>query len=197
MIKAQGSIMDPKAHVDSKVSNIPTQTVEELIDEVYEDLGGFGKLQWYAYFTLTGVMVAVWFWLYMMANLVQTPAYLCKNEQGEFVSCEASDICDADLPESDYKIDWSSTSSIHNWFVKLNLLCMPVTTYFVSIVYFLGQATTAILFARISDMYGRKKLLQIASCVCSLLWIGILVTKNPYVMIVLLFLYGTQQPILN
>ncbi len=58
------------------------RTNEEKLDDVIEQLGGFGKFQTFAYFAVSTGINSVGFWFYSLAYLTQEPGYKCQLARG-------------------------------------------------------------------------------------------------------------------
>ena len=68
---------------------------------------------------------------YNYGYLTQQPVYECLID-GEWTSdrmCTLKNICDPDSPVTDFRIDYSSPKSLHNWWQQLDLTCVPEHKY--------------------------------------------------------------------
>ena len=135
-------------------------TIDERIDQKFEEVGGFGIFQFLASIALIfGINSQAW-WMYNLAYLIEPPTYLCLIngtwKSGD--SCTIDDICQKKPYITDYKIDFDQGSgSLHNWWEKLDLLCMPEwQTHFMGTAFFVGWCSTLLWLPRLSDKHGRK-----------------------------------------
>ena len=70
-----------------------------------------------------------------------------------------------------WRIDWNSPYTLKNWVTELNLVCLPVNneneveikhdTSYIGSSYFLGMVVSIIIFPRLSEIYGRLKVLYV------------------------------------
>ena len=73
-------------------SDMP-MTMEEKGDQKFEEIGGFGRFQLYAYIAITfGINCQGW-WIYNFGFLTQSPAYLCEDNTGAWFTCTAEETC--------------------------------------------------------------------------------------------------------
>eukprot|EP00356_Strombidium_inclinatum_P005349 CAMPEP_0170484492 /NCGR_PEP_ID=MMETSP0208-20121228/3949_1 /TAXON_ID=197538 /ORGANISM="Strombidium inclinatum, Strain S3" /LENGTH=140 /DNA_ID=CAMNT_0010757833 /DNA_START=90 /DNA_END=512 /DNA_ORIENTATION=- len=87
------------------------------------------------------------------------PDYECKvGDQWE--PCDRqTDICDAELPSDEWRIDYTSKSSYRNWVDpdKLDLTCTSkLDISLIASGYFLGFAVSSAIIPILSDKFGRK-----------------------------------------
>ena len=70
---------------------------EEKLDDVIEQLGGFGKFQTFAYLAVSTGINSVGFWFYQLGYLMQEPKYKCNLTPGSDQSiCTSENICEKD-----------------------------------------------------------------------------------------------------
>jgi MFS family permease len=78
-----------------------------------------------------------------------------------------------------YEIDWNSDVSLHNWMTDLNLMCTePYIIGLLGAISFISFSFGSILFTGISDKYGRRPVVIIASLVTPLGAFSTLFAKN-------------------
>ena len=121
--------------------------------------GGCGRFQLFICATLvmgfsTGGQI-----VYGLEFLEVYPDYLCRNTTSlslnyDWFKCDRDFICDNDLPVNDWRIDYDSPDSYHNWVDpnKLNLTCVPKSLIgSIGSVYFFGFAISAGITPYLSD----------------------------------------------
>ena len=98
------------------------ETKKELVDYLYEQTGGYGKMQFYIFFVMSSGMVCCSVFAYQLSFLTQDPTYDCVlqgNPPADF-KCDRHSVCD----DSPYiKSAVISEDSIKNWMGKLDLYC--------------------------------------------------------------------------
>ena len=131
--------------------------------------GDFGKYQK----IVTAVTIAIGSIPFCLtipySALTKLPAFLCKNENGEYTSCEFNKetFCTG-------KVDFikDKKNSVDNFAYDLDLYCDR--EFFISIyssLFFLGAMLSTVLMAPIPDKYGRKLVFQILQvCLCIILF---------------------------
>ena len=72
--------------------------------------------------------------------------------------CTIANICAHDSSITEYKIDFTDSSSLNNWWEKLDLICEPSWTYdAIGSVFFIGWCCTLLWVPLLSDKHTRKK----------------------------------------
>lgn len=87
--------------------------------------------------------------------------YFCTyaDRPGESVSCKPADFCNNPNVLS-YTPNMALESSYDNWVSKLDLACAtPSEVGLLGSAYFIGWIATLSFLPRISDLYGRQKLI--------------------------------------
>ena len=71
-------------------------TLEEKVDQIYEDVGGCGPFQVFVYFAIAFGMSAPSFFIYQIGYLDQKPSdYICTYEsETNMPACTVDNICD-------------------------------------------------------------------------------------------------------
>ena len=96
--------------------------------------------------------------IYGFELAVREPKYLCLEEVGDdptnnWSTCSPQDICSSNL---NYKVDQYDDLYFHNWYIQLNLICEPRTSYtIIASIYFLGYGLGVVLYW-MPDKIGRK-----------------------------------------
>ena len=140
--------------------NDDSLTTHEKIDRKYEALGGFSWTQLIAILALgVGGDSALW----IISNLgyfTQQPAYQCLVDGNIWISggiCTVQNICDEDPQIKEYRIDYSDSKTLDNWWFKLDLQCKEKWEYqSIASMYFLGYCCTLLWVPLLSDKYSRK-----------------------------------------
>ena len=93
------------------------KSAEDKLDDCIEQLGGFGKFQLFAYFSVSASINSVGFWFYQLAYLMQEPKYKCEIQAGVSADgiCTSENICAKDSRILRWEIDWDHENSLHNW----------------------------------------------------------------------------------
>ena len=144
------------------------ERIEENINELLDQLGGFNKFQIFAYIAIiVGMDGPNWF-CYSIGYLIQKPdVYLCTYTDGitppEDI-CTVENICDGDPRIASWEADPNDSQTLNNWQQQLDLTCVP--NWKVGMIggsTFLGWSLTLLWLPRLADQYGRKK--QFWGCV--------------------------------
>ena len=105
--------------------------------------------------------------------------------------CTEKNICDHDPRIAHSEIDWSSSDSLHNWYDKLDLKCVPGWKVgLISSLSFIGSLVTLPWVPRLADKYGRKPLVFITNIFQTIGYTMVMFTHSLYVMIAAAFIYG-------
>ena len=162
-----------------------------MVDKTFEDIGGFGRFQAFAYISISFGINCIGWWLYSLGYLIQEPEYECKINEKWITGddCTVKKICAGDI--KDYKINWDAENSMHNWWEKLDLLCQPDwKRNSIGTAFFIGWAFTLLWIPLLSDKHNRKKFFiggNIADIICLSL---MLFTSSVNVVITLAFMMG-------
>jgi MFS family permease len=100
-------------------------------------------------------------------------------------------------------VDYSKETSLHNWVSDLQLECKSYSIIlinqigvsktkigFIGSSLFIGWTIAAIFLARVSDVYGRKRVFIYSMIGNDLAYLGLIISRNIDVNIVLIFLMG-------
>ena len=103
--------------------------------------------------------------LFSLPFMEAYPDYQCRqfdkvSKSWTWQACSREDICSKNIPESFWRIDYSSPNSFVNWVGpdKLDLTCTKKV--FIGLIgssYFIGFAISSVFVPRYADLYGRKK----------------------------------------
>ena len=170
-------------------------TPEDRIDRLFEEAGGCGLFQVFAYVAIAiGMSAPSWF-IYEFGYLTQAPdAYVCTYAAGVTPDpsiCTKENICDDDPRIASWEADPDSPDTLDNWQQKLDLTC--VDSWKISMIgasLFIGMAVTLLWLPSIADRRGRKQVFWLGMACQQLLYTGLMLTHSLAVMIVLVFLFG-------
>jgi len=177
--------MSSKLEKDTTIALLTTEEVltsnqeevkvdkKEVLAELYEASGGFGRFQYCIFFVFQSAMSAYSLWFYGLGFLTQVPDYSCVfSESGVSQDiCTAEKICDGDPRILSWEIDWDSSKSLYNWQQKLDLMCRPEwQAGFIGTIYFIGYVVTLLWIPRLADAYGRKKIFAWGMAIQSLFY---------------------------
>ena len=126
----------------------------------YSKVGTYGRMQWLLTFVNAVCRNSGTYVYYPFAYLVLEQQYLCRvGIGGQFAPCPNEYICSNKENMTygeDYTVDTSYEYYLKNWFLEMDLLCMPATTIgFMITAYYIGFAVGGLFFA-FPDKYGRK-----------------------------------------
>ena len=172
------------------------QSNEELLENTFTDIGGFGKFQLFACITLSSGISATSFWLYEMGYLTQKHIYKCSfNNPSSIINpadvCTVANICGKNSQIASWQVDWNSEVSLHNWQEKLDLMCEPEWKINLLITgYFLGWCATLLWVPFLSDQSGRKHFVAFSNIASLILFTVMLSCHNLNIMIGTMFCFG-------
>lgn len=142
-------------------------TIEETLpwynlEQAFEEMGGFGRFQWFSTFFLTIARNAGNYMYYGFAYLTMEQMYLCRFDPSQpFESCSAEEVICPALSRGDenlqYEVDQSYEYYLNNWYVQMDLVCANKirTNSMISFKYIAFGIAGLLLFA-MPDRYGRK-----------------------------------------
>ena len=121
-VNEDGSFLEDTAKVPLVQRNADDQdgdesTLEDRVDELYEELGGCGLFQVLAYFAITFGMSAPSWFIYEIGFLTQAPTeYICTYYSAtDQPACTLENIC-ADNPAIEsWEADPASVKTLYNW----------------------------------------------------------------------------------
>lgn len=104
-----------------------------------------------------------------MAYLELEPTIECRSPENIFYPCEIDHICeDGKMNSTDWWVDWSKPTSLHNWIDELNSPCLShfkMGAFGSS--YFIGT-TVGSFMIKLNDRFGRKWITILASAITAL-----------------------------
>lgn len=141
--------------MDKNVLNEDSEAVT-TIEDALALVGGFGRFQWISSLVGGGNYVRSALFFYAVPFMELDPTYTCTSAaQPVPYECEPKQFCkDSSIS---YSIDWSSSTSLHNWVEQLDLTCAdPDDVGFIGSSYFIGVMISVLILPRLSDIAGRK-----------------------------------------
>ena len=104
-------------------------------------------------------------------------------------------MCEVNGDPSYIRIDWDSPRSLHNWVERLDLVCQPSWRVgLISSMYLLGWAVGCLFIPRLGDLLGRKKPMFIIAAISIFVYLGLILSTNMILTMVLFFLLGMSTP---
>lgn len=131
---------------------------------------------------------------YALTYLELWPEYVCdatiKKDQ-----CNAQLMCDNPDNPAKIHINWDSTRSLHNWVERLDLTCEPSWKIgLIGSMYLFGWASGCLFIPRLGDVYGRRIPFLISVVLSLGVYIGLILSQNIYLTMVMFFLLGLCTP---
>ena len=81
------------------------------------------------------------------------PSFKCL-EEDQWRSCKSAEFCDSNI---EYKIDYTSDTSLHNWVEQLSIECASWQEISrIGFYYFIGWVVGALFLPRMSEVWGRR-----------------------------------------
>lgn len=107
---------------------------------------------------------------------------MCQREQGKVWDTVIS-------------IDWSSTTSLHNWVEKFDLVCVDAWKIgLIGSMYPFGWSLGCLFVPRLGDVLGRRLPFLVSVAISILLYFGVLVSQTIYLNMALFFMIGMTMP---
>lgn len=144
--------------------------------------------------TFSVVYVSNGYIFYALTYLELWPDYIC-DPKIDKKDCNRELMCKNPDNYNLIHVDWSSTRSLENWVDRLDLICQPNWKVgLLGSMYLLGWSLACLVVPRLGDLYGRRWP-YIFSVVFSLLvYLGLILSKNVNLSLVLYFLLGISTP---
>lgn len=122
--------------------------------------------------------------------------YFCIYEgSDEPVSCTPKDFCDNPDVVS-YEPNWERSDSYDNWISRFDLHCAPKSKIgLIGSSYFSGWAFSLIFLPRLSDLFGRQKILMIGTTINFLAYTMLCLTHNYTILVTSMALFGMMSTI--
>ena len=168
-------------------------TQDEKIDKLLEEVHERPSFRLFAFFAITFGENATGYWFFMLSYLTMMSKYkncVFADSQLTEKDCTYDNICDGGKVIS-YEVDWDNMYSLHNWVEKLDLTCKPSWKLgLIGSMVFVGWFCTLPWLPRLSDMYGRKKILIFGMFGDLLLFIAMYLANSFVLMLIVMFLFG-------
>ena len=110
-------------------------------------------------------------------NIMQ-PNYECQSKESEDkYPCKPVDFCSD--PSINYSIDWTASTSLHNYIETFDLTCArPTDIGLIGSCFFTGMTISIFFVTRLADIYGRKIVQLTGACIILPMIIWMLNTKS-------------------
>ena len=109
-------------HSKEEISDV---SLEHKINDLLCKHDGNGSFSTLAFITISLGISSTAFYAYSMCYLELKPSYLCNVIDSTMrYDCTPADFCGKDN-EIEYRVDWGSPFSLHNWIEKLDATCIP------------------------------------------------------------------------
>ena len=175
------------------------EKLDETIDNLLEDAGGFGKLQLLIVLTWMLSDNGVFVIILALSILTKVPTeYFC-TRTGNFddlFSCTPADFCNDTSTISSYEPNMDLTDSYENWIGRYGLECASGAKIgIIGSAFFVGWVISLLIVPRVSDTHGRQKLLLFGN-ISSLVAFTIMLISTSYeVLIGCMFTLGAMSTI--
>mmetsp|Transcript_1601 Transcript_1601/g.2370 ORF Transcript_1601/g.2370 Transcript_1601/m.2370 type:complete len:300 (-) Transcript_1601:727-1626(-) len=180
----------------SKLESAQSGSIEDKIEQIYQDIGGLGKFQVFATITfLLGLSGQNW-WFYVLGYLTQEPDSFVCTYATEFYqpACTKENICAGNPAITSWEADPDSDKTLYNWQQQLDLTC--VDEWKVGMLgsgYFLGWCSTLLWMPGLSVKYGRRYLYWASIVVVALSYLTTLITGELIVMCIATSVQGMMS----
>lgn len=142
------------------------------------------------YTTILIGMIAGSFILYSLFYFELQPAYLCEID-GQWSTCSKDYICEN---EYDFMIDYTNSTSLHNWVDQYNLTCTSdIGLSMIGSSFFIGTFLGSFVLPRLADVVGRKPIFLLGLVLYIVTVVGMIFAKDVYVLYGLLVLGGISE----
>ena len=168
------------------------------IDEAFETISGFGKLQFRANLILACGWNASSIWWSNIYTLFLAPEYLCLYENNnQFIRCDEDAICAKRGTNElvDFHIDWTQPQSLHNWYEKFDLLCQQDFIKWALFSFYALQPLVLLRLPSLTDRYGRKIPVQVGAVISTVLYTIMIFNSNKYILMAVMALQGAMIPL--
>lgn len=154
--------MEQNNNQNNHLTTIEETSPWHTLEHAYEEMGGFGRFQWFSTIMLVIARNSGNFMYYGFAYLTMEQMYLCRFDPSmPFESCSAKEvICPAlssGNEQLEYEVDESYEYYLDNWFVQMNLICTPKVKVSLMISYlYMALGVAGLLLFAMPDRFGRK-----------------------------------------
>jgi len=101
---------------------------------------------------------------------------------------------DAGLPDTRYKIDYSTNISVRNWIQQYDLGCISdFEKGLIGSCFLAGAWIGSFILPRLADIKGRKPMFMVGLVLYIITVVGLIFATNRYVMYLLLVLGGVSE----
>lgn len=99
-----------------------------------------------------------------------------------------------DDPMIYHRIDWTNERSLENWYVALDLACVPKSRIgLIGSSLFIGWAAGAVVLPRLADLYGRKIVFIVSMIIQTISLVGFFFSRNIDLTTACMFVLGVSS----
>ena len=187
-----------RSNVSFSVKQEEQEDIDQRVDQVIADVGGFGRYQWLVLASYFCFNKSVALLLVSMSFLSKVPQeYFCKyaNSPNTEVICKPANFCDNESVLS-YRPNMALSDSYDNWVGRFGLECASKSKIgFLGSSFFIGWIVTLTFLPRLSDLYGRQKIIVCGNIGQFIAYTMIIATRSYTVLVAALILMGTMATI--
>jgi MFS family permease len=163
-------------------------------DAAMDRAGGLGLFQILAITAFSVCYVSNGYIFYALTYLELWPDYKCGSSIDP-KSCDRDLMCKNPNDPALISVDESSTRTLINWVDRLHLICEPSWKIgLIGSMYLLGWAIGCLVIPRLGDLYGRKIPCAASIGPSLLVHMGLILSQNIYLTMVLFWLLGLTCP---
>ena len=179
---------------DNPEGQIKRPSIDELVDELTEQVGGSGTFYLYLYVAVGMGLNSVGYFYHTMPFLIQPQVYACEFAPYVIDSdgvCTVANICEKDPRIYSWRVDYSNERSLDNWIQKLDLMCEPAWKgALLGSVSFASMLLTLAVLPSLADKYGRKYIFLCGRVVDCIIFTLLLWTRSWEGMVFLMACFG-------
>jgi len=153
-------------------------------------IGGNGRFQKMAAFSVIGGIQAFTVVLYNIAFIEISPQFKCKLPgTNESFDCVEADFCGRD--DIEFWIDRDNLRSINNWSEQIGLICRPSWQIgLLGSAFFAGWVCTILWVAPLASTYGRVRIFFVNCFIALIAYTFILLSRSYLLTLSMMFIYG-------
>ena len=177
--------------------NAREEVLDQKVDTVLEETGRFGRYQWFLASTYFFNIKSTTLLIMSLAYQQKIPKeYFCIYQGSEVQqSCQPVDFCDNPDVVS-FTPNMELEDSYDNWVIRFDLHCASnVKIGFITASFFIGWTFTLAWLSRISDLFGRQKLIIIGTMLNFMAFLYLLICNSYTTLIVCMATFGMTSTI--